>query len=74
LFALDGKASNFSEDDVARRNSIVKLLEDWSLIQVVSKDKIKDPIANINQIKIITHKEKNDWELVTKYNIGKKSY
>jgi hypothetical protein len=74
LFALDGKASNFSEDDVARRNSIVKLLEDWSLIEVVNKDKIKDPIANINQIKIITHKEKNDWELVTKYNIGKKAY
>jgi hypothetical protein len=74
LFALDGKSSNLSEDDVARRNSIVKLLADWQLVEVVDDNRIKDPISNINQIKIITHKEKNDWELVTKYNIGKKAY
>jgi hypothetical protein len=72
LFALDGKPSNFSDEDKGRRNTIVKLLSDWSLLKVVSEQSITDPITPINQIKIISHKDKNDWELVAKYNIGNK--
>lgn len=72
LFALDGKPSNFSDEDKARRNTIAKLLSDWGLIKVVDEDMISDPVAPMSQIKIITHKEKNEWELVAKYNIGRK--
>jgi len=71
LFALDGKNTNFSEEDKARRNTIAQLLEDWSLLKIVDKQKTDEKIP-MNQIKIISHKEKVDWELVTKYNIGKK--
>ena len=72
LFALDGKETDFSENDIARRNTIAKLLEDWELVKVVNKESIKDPIVSLSQIKILSHKEKNDWELIPKYNIGKK--
>jgi hypothetical protein len=72
LFALDGKPSNFSDEDKGRRNTIAKLLEDWGLIKVVDDKSIEDPKTPMSQIKILTHKEKNDWELVAKYNIGRK--
>lgn len=72
LFALDGKSSNFSEEDIGRRNSIIKLLSDWNLVDVVNSDKIQEVTVPMNQIKIIAHREKDEWELVTKYNIGKK--
>ena len=69
LFALDGKDTNLSENDIARRNTIVKLLSDWGLVAMKCKP---EPIAPLSQIKIISFKEKNDWILETKYNIGKK--
>jgi len=72
LFALDGKPTNFNEQDEGRRNTITKLLADWNLIKVTRPDSISEPIAPINQIKIIAHKDKNDWQLVAKYNIGNK--
>jgi len=72
LFALDGKPSNFSEDDVARRNTITNLLAEWELIKLVSPEKSREPVAPFSQVKVITHKEKDEWELVAKYNIGKK--
>lgn len=72
LFALDGKTTNFSDEDKGRRNTIVKLLSDWGLLQIVDKTKIEDPQTTVNQIKIISHKDKDEWELVAKYNIGKK--
>ena len=71
LFALDGKHANLTQNDVQRRNSIIQLLCDWGLITVVSPDNITD-IAPLNQIKVLAYKEKNDWILETKYNIGKK--
>lgn len=72
LFALDGKPSDFSTEDKGRRNTIVKLLSDWGLIAVVDSNKIVDPQTPLNQIKILPFKEKNEWSLVTKYNIGRK--
>jgi hypothetical protein len=72
LFLLDGKDSSLSEGDVARRNRIIHLLDEWELIDVIDKKKIQDPVAPLNQIKIIPFKEKNDWTLVTKYTIGGK--
>ena len=72
LFALDGKPSDFSEEDKGRRNTIVKLLSDWGLIAVVEADKILEPLTPLNQIKILPFKEKDEWSLVTKYNIGRK--
>jgi hypothetical protein len=72
LFALDGKPSNFSEDDVARRNTIVNLLAEWDLIKLINPQKSSEPVAPFSQVKVITHKEKDEWELVAKYNIGKK--
>ena len=73
LFALDGKPSNLSENDIQRRNAIAKLLEEWGLVTILNPQIMIDNIAPIHQIKIISFKEKNEWELVTKYNIGKKS-
>jgi hypothetical protein len=73
LFALDGKNTDFSENDIARRNTIAKLLEDWELLKIVDKNMIEDPIVSLSQIKILSHKEKEDWQLITKYNIGKKA-
>jgi hypothetical protein len=72
MFALDGKPTNFSDEDKARRNKIASLLEEWKLLTVVDKTKIKEPIAPMNQIKIIPFKEKEQWALEAKYNIGKK--
>lgn len=73
LFALDGKPTDISENDLSRRNAIAKLLEDWELIKIVDKNKVENPPPIfLSQIKIISHKEKDDWELVAKYNIGGK--
>ena len=72
MFAIDGKPSNFSEEDKGRRNKIAELLQDWGLIKVVDQDKIKQPLASMSQIKIINHKEKSDWTLEAKYNMGRK--
>ena len=73
LFALDGKLSTISENDIQRRNAIANLLEEWGLLKIVNYDILKENMAPIHQIKIISFKEKDDWELITKYNIGKKS-
>ena len=72
LFALDGKPSDITENDIARRNTIANLLEEWDLIDIVRPEQTDDPTVSMSQIKIIPHKEKHDWNLVTKYNIGKK--
>lgn len=72
LFLLDGKQSDFTEDDKARLNSIANLLDEWELVELVDVQKSSDPVAPLSQIKIISHKEKNEWNLVAKYNIGKK--
>ena len=71
LFALDGKKTNFSDNDLHRRNRIAKLLSDWGLISVVDEDKISD-LAPLNQIKVLSFKDKSDWTLESKYNIGRK--
>ena len=73
LFALDGKNTNFSLNDVQRRNRIVQLLVDWGLVSIssISQEKISD-LAPLNQIKVLSFKEKNDWTLESKYNIGRK--
>ena len=71
LFALDGKHANLTQNDVQRRNRIIQLLSDWGLITVLNADKITD-IAPLNQIKVLAYKEKGEWILETKYNIGKK--
>ncbi len=67
LFLLDGKPSNLTENDLKRRNTIVKLMDDWGLLEIVSP---VGEVAALNQIKIISHKDKPDWELCPKYNIG----
>jgi hypothetical protein len=72
MFALDGKPTNFSDEDKGRRNTIANLLEDWGLITIVDSSQAQDPKAMLNQIKILPHKEKDDWTLVQKYNIGRK--
>jgi hypothetical protein len=72
MFAIDGKPSNFSEEDKGRRNKIIELIQDWGLLKVVEADSIKDPLASMSQIKIINHKEKNEWTLEAKYNMGRK--
>ena len=72
LFSLDGKPSSIIENDIARRNTIANLLAEWGLLTIVDPEKCKEPIAPLSQIKIIAFKDKNDWELVAKYNIGKK--
>lgn len=72
LFILDGKTNTFTDEDLSRRNTIVNLLEEWDLIKIIDKDKTKDPVAPLNHIKIISYKEKGDWDLTVKYNIGRK--
>jgi|TARA_B110000285_G_scaffold158903_1_gene177293 hypothetical protein len=69
LFALDGKVVNLSENDIARRNTIANLLKDWGLVDIIGS---AEPVAPLSQIKVLSFKEKNEWELSTKYNIGKK--
>ena len=71
LFALDGKHANLTLNDVQRRNRIAQLLADWGLVSIVDADKIQD-IAPLNQIKVLSYKDKQDWILETKYNIGSK--
>ena len=71
LFALDGKHANLTQNDVQRRNRIIQLLSDWGLITVLNSNNITD-IAPLNQIKVLAYKEKGEWILETKYNIGKK--
>jgi len=71
VFALDGKHANLTVNDVQRRNRIAQLLADWGLIEIVDVNKIVD-IAPLNQIKVLSYKDKGDWILETKYNIGSK--
>ncbi len=71
LFALDGKNTNFSSNDLQRRNRITQLLSDWGLVSVVNSDSIKD-LAPLNQIKVLSFKDKSEWTLESKYNIGRK--
>ena len=72
MFMLDGKPSNFSDEDLGRRNKIACLLEDWGLLKIVDRELIENAQGPMSQIKIINHKEKSEWELVAKYNIGKR--
>ena len=72
LFLLDGKPSDFSDEDRGRRNTIANLIAEWGLVQLIDPTKSKEPVAMLSQIKVLPYKEKDDWELVTKYNIGKK--
>tara|TARA_Y100000996_G_C22065420_1_gene455051 strand:+ start:33 stop:437 length:405 start_codon:yes stop_codon:yes gene_type:complete len=69
LFALDGKQTNLNENDIARRNTIANLLKDWGLVKIVGE---MGEMAPLSQIKVLSYKEKTDWSLETKYNIGKK--
>ena len=71
LFALDGKFSNFSENDLERRNTIAQLLSDWGLITILNKENAENK-APLSQIKVLAFKDKSDWDLQAKYNIGKK--
>ena len=71
LFALDGKKTNLTNNDVQRRNRIAQLLSDWGLVSVVEKTSIED-IAPLNQIKVLSFKDKDEWTLESKYNIGRK--
>ena len=73
LFALDGKPTDITENDLSRRNAIANLLEDWCLVKIVKKEQTSTPEPIfLSQIKILSHKEKDEWQLVPKYNIGKK--
>lgn len=72
LFALDGKPTNISEDDISRRNTIANLMAEWGLVALVDSKKSAEPVAPLSQIKVLAHKEKDEWELVAKYNIGRK--
>jgi len=75
LFALDGKPTDITENDLSRRNAIAKLLQDWGLVSIVNVEESEVPAPIfLSQVKIISHKEKEDWNLVPKYSIGKKSY
>ena len=73
LFALDGKPTDLSENDLSRRNAIAQLLEEWGLVKIVNRKQVENPPPIfLSQIKILSHKDKDDWDLVPKYNIGKK--
>ena len=72
MFIIDGKPSNYSDEDKGRRNKIVNLLQEWNLLKMVNPEMAQEPIASISQIKIINHKEKNEWTLEAKYNMGRK--
>ena len=72
LFALDGLPSKMSEDDYARRNTIVGLLAEWNLVKIVDEEKCQEPLASLRRIKIISHKNRHEWELIPKYHIGRK--
>ena len=70
LFALDGKESSITENDLARRNAIARLLEEWDLLSILDENQSSTPLAPMSQIKVLPHKEKPEWNLVAKYNIG----
>jgi hypothetical protein len=70
LFILDGKSNNLDDDDIARRNTIVNLLEEWGLLRVVNPSQTEDPVAPLSKIKILPHKEKESWRLESKYTVG----
>ena len=70
LFALDGKESSITENDLARRNAIARLLEEWDLLSILDEEQASTPLAPMSQIKVLPHKEKSEWDLVAKYNIG----
>ena len=70
LFALDGKESTITENDLGRRNAITRLLEEWELLSIVNASKASEPLAPMSQIKVLPHKEKDEWNLIAKYNIG----
>ena len=70
LFALDGKESSITENDLARRNAIARLLEEWDLLSILDEEQASTPLAPMSQIKVLPHKEKPEWNLVAKYNIG----
>jgi hypothetical protein len=72
LFALDGLPTDITDNDIARRNAITGLLEEWELLEIVDPECCEEPIAPLNQIKIISYKEKDEWELIPKYHIGRK--
>lgn len=72
LFILDGKANSLSEEDRARRNTIVNLLEEWGLVKTVKPESVQDPVAPLSQVKVLPHKEKDEWTLTAKYTIGKR--
>ena len=71
MFALDGKKANLFENDVQRRNRVTQLLQDWGLVNIVESSKVNDS-APLSQIKVLSYKDKGDWTLESKYNIGKK--
>lgn len=71
MFKLDGKQTDFSNEDVGRRNTISNLLEEWNLVEVVEPSKVQSPVAPLSQIKVIPFRDKKDWELISKYTIGK---
>lgn len=73
LFALDGKPTNFDAGDKSRRNTIANLLAEWGLVELTEPEKSADPVAPLSQIKVLSYGDKNDWQLVAKYNIGRKS-
>ena len=70
FFVLDGKLNNLTMADIARQNLIIKLLEEWRLISIVSPDKIGDCIASLKTIKVVRHQDRNNWELANKYDVG----
>lgn len=71
LFLLDGKSADFTEEDLARRNTIAKLLDEWGLVSLVSNAKLS-PVVPISELRIISYKEKSEWQLITKYSVGKR--
>lgn len=73
MFALDGKETDFSEEDKARRNKIITLLRDWNLLTIKDEAKVKSPVASMNQIKVLSYAEKSKWTLESKYTIGRKN-
>lgn len=72
LFILDGKANSLSEEDRARRNTIINLLEEWGLVKSVKPEMTQDPVAPLSQVKVLPYKEKDEWTLTAKYSIGKR--
>ncbi len=72
LFILDGKTNTLSDEDRARRNTIVNLLEEWGLVSTVKPEVVQDPVSPLSQIKVLPYKERDEWSLVAKYSIGKR--